>query len=194
MKLFKKLFTKQPSTNKPSTLKLSSNDTQKLTNELEKLQKLENKYKNKLDELVEEKILLQIKINELNKLNQECINCSNLNDEIKRIGNTKRVLNQKLKNLKTAIKIEKGIQESSNGESTYKDIIPIASDESFPELEKYFIANGRYYLLDKEANLYVLTKCNNFKQFMEEIVQEQDTSFDEANIQEIIAQYFKRNK
>ena len=153
MKTLKRLFFKGK----------TDNSYKQLLKEYKELQAKEKALQSQLDELIEEKVTGQIKINELQKETVRCENCERMNKQIQSYLNIKKDLLSEIKNLNDEIKT------LSTRVSTQENL---DQNSPLPQPEKYFIMNNKYYIIDKERNLYTLSKCTKYEEFKEKIYKE----------------------
>ena len=153
MKTLKRLFFKDK----------TNNTYKQLLKEYKELQVKEKLLQSQLDELIEEKVTGQIKINELQKETARCENCERMNKQIQAYLNIKKdllletkTLNDEIKALSTTVSTKENLDINS----------------SLPQPEKYFIMNNKYYIIDKERNLYTLSKCTKYEEFKEKMYNE----------------------
>ena len=153
MKTLKRLFFKDK----------TNNTYKQLLKEYKELQVKEKLLQSQLDELIEEKVTGQIKINELQKETARCENCERMNKQIQAYLNIKKdllletkTLNDEIKALSTTVSTKENLDINS----------------SLPQPEKYFIMNNKYYIIDKERNLYTLSRCTKYEEFKEKMYNE----------------------
>lgn len=163
MKILKKIFFQKKEENETSLPKISQKKYRKSLKEYNDLQQKEKKLQSQIDELIQKKIVLQIKINELEQSSIRCENCDILDEQIKEYLQDKKNFLQRISNLKEEIKIyQSNIKNQFN--KTENDEI-LQPNEILPEPVKYFIMNNKFYIIDKNNDLYTLTKCKKFEEY-----------------------------
>ena len=119
----------------------TSNEYTKMLKEYRKLQRKEKELQDKLDLLIQDKISYQIDINNLKKETYHCKQCDILKEKIKH----QIIINKELIAQKEEIK---------------KEFLNIKK-----ESVTYIIKNGKYFILDNNGNLFILSKCSKNKDY-----------------------------
>lgn len=137
MKLLHRLFIKKENSSK------NSNEYKTMLREYRSLQRKEKELQDKLDLLIQDKISYQIEINNLKKETYKCKQCDILKENIKQ----KVKINKELISEKEEIQKEIDSMKNENLTFAFKD--------------------NKYFILDNNNNLYILSKCSKSEGYID---------------------------